>query len=346
MAILPGAGSWSPFKIDALGIVTLLGADALRKSTARLVPNPFAEYLPLLASHIFADNSVGENLPGFTLYNVTDGIKATDLSSWFSRWLSCQQFGWQETTLHIEDAKKSRRKSRIWYISVGFACLLNCFFIVFPSILGDWYGFASATGLVITILVRTYVLYASRRSLDNLVEQADKESTDSVKLIITLPNGKIVSVRTTRGITVKCLLTEAQPENRKLHLLARAINWVSFAVHAVTLGMASLCIQLILVVSILVASVLTIQQVGCDESLVGRRLEIKRHDDVKINRRAKAYCKLELNTQEEESMTKWDLFPSESNKIWWERYRILQANEVVPSLPRANTQWDMTKGHV
>ena len=56
--------NWSPFKIDALGIVTLLGADAVRKSLGRLVYSPF-EYLPLLAGHIFADNSVMEPIPGF-----------------------------------------------------------------------------------------------------------------------------------------------------------------------------------------------------------------------------------------------------------------------------------------
>jgi hypothetical protein len=84
MAPLTSLKSWSPFKIDALGLITLLGADAIRKTLGRLVYSPF-EYFPLLAGHIFADNSVAEPIPGFVLYSITESMKAVDLSAWFTR---------------------------------------------------------------------------------------------------------------------------------------------------------------------------------------------------------------------------------------------------------------------
>ncbi|EMD64023.1 hypothetical protein COCSADRAFT_89186, partial [Bipolaris sorokiniana ND90Pr] len=54
-----------------------------------------------LASHIYADNSITETLPGFVLYNITDGIKVMYLCSWFTHLLLCQDLCWQETTLEI-----------------------------------------------------------------------------------------------------------------------------------------------------------------------------------------------------------------------------------------------------
>lgn len=328
MSILSGVKSWEPFKIDALGIVTLLGADVLRKTTGRLVASPYAEYLPHLASHIFADNSIAEPLAGFALYNITDGIKATDLNGWFTRWLSCQEIGWQNTTLKIyADMGDSKRGVR-WWISCSAAVLLNCFLIAFPIVLGDWYGFASAIDLLLTVLMRSAILSAYRKALDRQATEASQNSHHPVKLLITLPSGKIVSVRTTQGITTQCLLTDVQPENHQLHQAFRAVTWVAFAVHAVTLGMASLCMQLILVTIILLSTLLVVQQVGCDESHVVRFLRLIQHDDASVTTRSKAYLKLDLDTQEEESMVEWNLFPLKSNEAWRRKYQALKAEQM------------------
>lgn len=62
---------WSPFKIDALGLITLLGAEAMRKSLSQLVYTPWEHFL-LLAGYIFVDNSVAEPVPGFILYNISE----------------------------------------------------------------------------------------------------------------------------------------------------------------------------------------------------------------------------------------------------------------------------------
>jgi hypothetical protein len=151
-------------------------------------------------------------------------------------------------------------------------------------------------------------------------------SADPVKLFITLPNGKALTVLTTWGITINCLLTETQPRNRHLHLLFRAISWVAFAVQVVALGMACLCLQLILIVTVLIPSILTVQRVGCDEFHVGRYLETDQHDMQGVESRAKTYSLFNLNEKEEQSMLNWHLFPMKSNMAWWEKYRQLQAD--------------------
>ncbi|KAI8935179.1 hypothetical protein NX059_007772 [Plenodomus lindquistii] len=341
MGYLSGIRSWGPFKIDALGIVTLLGADSLRKSSARLVTNPYSAYLPHLAAHIYADDSIAEAVPGFALYNITDGIKACDLSAWFTRWLGCQKLGWQETTLEIQvETSTGAQITATRSFGVGIAILVNAFLIAFPAALGDWYGLASCIGLAVTVLMRVFILDAYRRSLDAHTIKA-AASLEPVKLFITLPNGRVVSVRTTRGITVHCLLTEARPSNVTLHRLARATDWVGFALHAVALGMASLATQIILVAVVLVSTIIEVQRFGADESRIGRHLRVFQTDDRAVNSRSKAYLKLDLDIDEEESMVKWDLFPQKSNVVWWQRYRTLQAGGEDHAMKQAQSQWYM-----
>lgn len=36
-----------------------------------------------------------ESMPGFTLYNMTDGIKGVDVTGWFCRWLLSQHLTWK-----------------------------------------------------------------------------------------------------------------------------------------------------------------------------------------------------------------------------------------------------------
>lgn len=73
--------SWAPFHIDALGIVTFLGAEQIDQAVGRLARNRFTSCLPLLGAYKIAGNDIVKPIPGFTLYNITDGILATDLTA-------------------------------------------------------------------------------------------------------------------------------------------------------------------------------------------------------------------------------------------------------------------------
>lgn len=92
---------WAPFHIDALGMVTLLGADELNLTIGCLVRNGFTENLPVLGAYVVANNAIRRPLLGFTIYNITDGIMATDVTPWFARWLSCAKLTYSSTTLII-----------------------------------------------------------------------------------------------------------------------------------------------------------------------------------------------------------------------------------------------------
>ena len=54
---------------------TLLGASEMDEALGGLV-----RYLSLLGAFVIAGNDIVKPIPGFTLYNVSDGIQATDIA--------------------------------------------------------------------------------------------------------------------------------------------------------------------------------------------------------------------------------------------------------------------------
>src|SRR6201996_5083392 len=83
---------WQPFRLDALGLVTLLGADEVNNSVGRLVTSRWLEYMPLLGAFVIAGDRFKEKKPSFNIYNISSGINTSDLSSWFTRWMLAQEF--------------------------------------------------------------------------------------------------------------------------------------------------------------------------------------------------------------------------------------------------------------
>lgn len=322
MPALGDLKEWAPFHIDALGLVSLLAAESLRHSISRLVPSPYAEYLPLLAPQIFADNTIANPIPGFTLYNITDGFGATDLSAWFTRWLMCQKFKYNSTTLLVNAFSKQRPLvTPRWALMVCINFIVNASLVVLSALLGDWYGITSAISLLMIVFARGYMLFALRSSLDSLIEEAEKHDRDRVTLFLTLPNGRAVTILTTRGITVKVLLTEAVPEDWLLYMFFRGLTWVAFGVLVFSLGSASLCAQAVIVVTMLLSTVAVVNRLGCNEQQVGRRLGILQVDVPGEDARRQVFLNMHLNPEQEEALLSWHLLPMKYNTFWWNRYR-------------------------
>jgi hypothetical protein len=307
-----------PVSVGALGFITGLGASPIDKTLGRLVYSPL-EYFPLLAGHIFADDSVAEAIPGFALYNITEGASATNLSPWFTRWLLCQKLTYCSTELDIRATEHRSAPSLVEHFTVLSAFAINAVLIIWPILMGDWYGLAASLSLVSLVLVRVWILWACRQALDrNNVRWASTLSQrKEVKLFITLPSGDSIVVKTTTGITQNCLLTGARPSSKNWHRIVRGICWLAFSAHVVSLGMASLAVQVPLVALTLLFSVLVVLQIGCDESRVGNRLAISRRDNEGLGSRAQTYMLLDLTEDEEQCFLEWPLFPKRVNRLWW-----------------------------
>ncbi|KAH6870693.1 hypothetical protein BKA58DRAFT_181568 [Alternaria rosae] len=337
--------NWSPFKIDALGMVMLLGADAIRKSTDRLVYSPL-EYLPFLAGHIFADNSVMEPVPGFELYNVTEAFKATDLSAWFTRWLSCQKLSYNSSRHRIQAVHHVPGSQTEQWLGTGLAVVVNAFLIIWPMLIEDWYGLAASFSLVALVVIRACILYDFRDSIDEAIKKLDDQETKKteVKLFITSPNGKRLTVVTMTGIAQEVLPIEARPRSENLHLVSRAFCWLAFGVHAVTLGMTCLAIQLLIITVTLVSSVAMIQGwfsegSNSNDTCIRSRLLINRQIDERIGSMSSIYVLLDLTEEEDQNMIAWSIFPTQHNKLWLPPYEKFKEDFMTTRDPKVLKTW-------
>jgi hypothetical protein len=328
--------TWAPFRIDALGLVTLLGVDELNLAIGRLARNSFTEYLPLLGGYIIANNSFVKPTPGFSVYNITDGIMATDVTGWFARWLTCQQLTWSSTTIRISGV--SRRTAQVGkeFISSLIGLVTLAPVLVFTCIMGDWWGFANTLSMLISVVVRRIVVGQNRLALDKATENAVAMSVDTVKTFWTLPDGKAVTIIAPRGILIGCLLTTPRPPNPRLYNYSRILGWIGFGCHVITLGMATLFCQLLSVTLLLTATTIVAKRVGDDEYRIGSNLYIERRDSEGRDFRAAAYARLELTMKEEASMVAWNLFPHKSNEEWWNKYETCKGSEAAKGF----ANWD------
>lgn len=319
--LLESAAKWTPFRIDALGLVTLLGAEEVDKAVGRLIENPWVEYLPLLAAFVVAGNRFVQPTPGYVLYNISDGIMATDVAGWMSRWLGAQKLNWNTTTLiwGVRQNTRSVWQTRIAALVIGF--FVNSGLIVLSILAGDWFGFANAVAMVVSVFVRLYLVQQNRDFLDQKANSLQGNDKDFVKALCLLSDGRAVTLSAPRGIVKNCFLTTPRTPTRPLYDIARSLGWLGFGCHVICIGQSTLFIQIITVVIIILATTVYVRGFGCDELQLGQRIRIFRVDPSSgDDARTFAYTRLRLSSKEEATMLAWSLFPQRSNQQWWERY--------------------------
>ncbi|RWA04020.1 hypothetical protein EKO27_g11082 [Xylaria grammica] len=319
MSTLGSLLHWKPFQIDALGLVTLLGAEEVNREVGRLSRNKFVDFLPTLGAYVIANNQIVSPIPGFELYNVTDGIKATDLAGWFSRWLTSSDLSFCASTITITSATKKHRR-RLSDVLLSYAVgLLTLAPLVVAAVISDWWGVANGIALVASVVVRSILVQQNRAFVDKAVEPGTIEAK-AVKVLVTTPDGKIVTIKTTRDIVINILLTTPRPPHPRFYTGARSFGWLAFGAHVISLGMTSLICQLLTVVLLLSATTILAWQVGRDPKHIGSRLLLD-CELLDVGFRAATYARLDLSKQEENSMVYWNLFPHRSNKTWWLKYQ-------------------------
>ena len=321
---------WAPFRIDALGIVTLLGSEEVDKSIGRLIENPWVEYLPLLGAFVVAGDRFVRPIPGFVLYNVSDGIMATDVAGWFSRWLSTQKLNWN-TTFFIWGVRQ--KVQSVWHLRIPaliIGLIINSALIVLAILVRDWFGFANAIAMTVSVLVRWYLVKQHRDFLDQEAASLSGSDLASVKILCQLDDGRAVTLLAPRGIVRSCFLTTPRFRTKNLYDTVRALGWLGFGCHVICIGQSTLFIQILTVVIMVTATVLHVRGLGCNVLHLGRRMDIYRVDSSPDDDfRTMAYIRLQLSSEEEQNMLTWSLFPQRSNHKWWENYENLKlaANE-------------------
>jgi hypothetical protein len=329
--------TWAPFKIDALGLVTLLGAADVNKAVGRLVRSRYTTFLPILGAFVIAGNDfTNPASAGYTLYNVTDSITTTILGGWFSRWLEVQPLNAATTIFEWVDSdrtSKTRWRDRFTN-AIGILPLLGL--IAITLMIGDYWGFSNALAMAFSIFVRWYLVHENVKGLDQ-ASHGHSGSTfedDNVKVLITSPNGNMVTLYVTRKVVLQCITRTLTPPHPIPYLWVRGLGWFSFGVHIISLGQSCLVSQIYTVVLLVGSTFLVVKGVGCDEEAVGYRTRLRRIVP-KLqgpDRRMWAYAKLQPTKKEEERMLRWGLLPDRDNESWWREFE--EAKLLATDTPR------------
>ena len=369
---LASINSWAPFRLDALGLVTLLGADEVARNIGSLTRNTFTDWMPIIGAYKVAANQFATEEAGFALYNITDGVWTTELNGWITRWLS-SNLDYKHTILQMTVNEEPRRFCpRAWMAAI-IGCILNWCLVTLAVLQKDWYGFANAAAMFLGVLVRNILLESNRDFLNTSIQTKFVELVDServkafslrtlirpaqmatllrnnngglleaknksdaklamVKLIVVLPDGKLAIIRTHRGL-VPFLLNPLQAQSHTwrqfFYRSARAVGWVSFAVHVVAIGQATLLTQLVTVALMGISTLMAVFRLGCfKDHEVGTWLNIRqtRIHGMKYDNSQKgwtlsedatrqdAYVRLVSDDQLElQYMQDWSLFPQKDS---------------------------------
>ncbi|KAF5664291.1 hypothetical protein FHETE_7174 [Fusarium heterosporum] len=330
--LLESLANWGPFQIDALGLITIFGAEAIRKSIGNFTQSRICEYLPVLGSHVIASNQITDPVPGFVLYNITDGIVATDIAPWFTYWLQSYPITYTATTITLKaDGRPMSTARHSGSLALGVFCTAPL--IILTILMGDKWGIANFASMIAMVILRQLMLWELRLSIDKAVEKSIRDPGDDVKALLTLPDGRAVTILGSRAMVVNCLLTDPRPLHPQLYKFFQFVAWIAFGAQAIALGMSTLFHQILCVVIMLSGTFLTAIHIGDLPSRIGTKL----HLGVDLGNpdwfRSPAYARFDLTETEEETMVRWNLMPQRSNKFWWERFRTTYVPQRAPLYP-------------
>ncbi|KAF4233296.1 hypothetical protein CNMCM6805_009386 [Aspergillus fumigatiaffinis] len=275
---------WQPFRIDALGLITLLGAEDINVWVGRLSQSKFTEYMPFLAGFIIAGDRFRIPNQSFHLYNITKGVYTHELAAWFTRWVQCQKFETTRSIVNWEVVSKPRQGILETALAALLAAVLLGFLLTLTIVSGDFYGLANALALVVMVMGRAYMIRLNRRAIDrSILRLAPSTAAKSSKTIVVTPNSKVVTMFIPGELIVPVFARNPEVAPAKGYECAQWICWAAFAVHVVALGMACLATQIYTVVLIIGSSILLCHGWGCDDVVDLRR---RRDSDGNVVRRA------------------------------------------------------------
>ncbi|GAB7331553.1 hypothetical protein MBLNU13_g02942t1 [Cladosporium sp. NU13] len=365
----------STFSIDALGLVTLLGAEEVNQSVGHLQRRRYTEYLPLLAAFVLAGNRFTAEQPGFVIYNLTDGITSTELKGWFTRWIMSQNVNNATTVLTWKKRERHTRATSL--IAPALAFVLVAPLLILTILIGDWYGVGNAGAIIISIFVRIFLLWQLRHARDKTANKL--EDQEEVKdLCIIRSDGKMVTCKAPAPVLMTFTM-DCEVMHKRFYKMARRLGWLALGVHMCILGMCTLFTQIYTVILLVLSTWALCSDFDFD---IGRKLhspkktdefsekktvipfneiwevekvdhpkkkpspESKDHEGIKWDRRQVAWARIGPTETQETMMKRWNLLPYEENRKWWEDYNKLKNelhrtesnNEKAPSTPTAPTR--------
>ena len=327
--------TWKPFRLDALGLVTLLGADEVSRAIGGLQHSWLTEYLPLMGAFMIAGNRFTEPLPGYTAYNITDGIIPPELNGPFTRWINNHIYSGPQReanttiltwSLALEEEVHISWRRELPALLIGLC--LNSALLVMTVLMADWYGMANSLGMILSVIVRWILIRQNRLELRKLAAGARrklkaglKAHTDLKKMLVEPPNSGKIVVNYIPGALITCFLLPLDKPHQTLYRSARFVGWVAFGVHVISIGQSSLVAQLMTIAIMTFGTMAAIYRVGCDETEFGHFLRAETKVAYPLTQqRRDCFVELEPTLDEENALKSWSLMPLESNRAWFTDY--------------------------
>jgi hypothetical protein len=295
-------------RIDALGIITMLGSEEINASIGRLVPSRYIEHLPLLGAFVVASDLFRTKTPGFALYEMNHGFKTTELSGWLSRWLKAQNFHQvhhkvEWTVLDKGKGGYARSKIGAWLIGL----VLHGLLLAVAVLSQDWWGFANVMSMVASVVVRGYVVSQNRLAIDNKIAEVEEKQMakssetredetkdtkdiglspgvnpislgdrdpvpDLAKAIVVMDDSKVVTMVAPEYLIGPIFAGAPGVPSPRIYAICLYIGWLAFAVQVIALGMANLLIQISTVILLIISSVLAVSKFGCEDSQIWKKM--------------------------------------------------------------------------
>ncbi|RSL50961.1 hypothetical protein CEP53_008620 [Fusarium sp. AF-6] len=267
--------SWAEankLEFDALGLVTFLGAEEVNASIGRLVQSSWVEFLPLLGAFVIASDRFTGKQPGFKMHNLTAGIVTTELAGWFSRWMKAQDFEQTRSIVTWEVQHRPSRVTQFWVPSLTVGLTLNCMMMVLTILTGDWFGLTSVLSMIASVIVKYILVQQNCAGINRRISDAmakRKPGSDQLSdAIVILDDSKAVTVKAPAYMMGGVFTRNPDIPNPRLYAFTRWVGWLAFAAHILSLGSAALHTQIITVVVIIAATILTCYKFGCDDSKI------------------------------------------------------------------------------
>lgn len=302
--------SWAKgtgLRIDALGLVTLLGAEEMDRSIGRLMPSEYFDYLPLLGAFVVAGDRFTEKKTGFILYNISAGIVTTELAGWVSRWIRAQGLYKVRSKVKWEAKDRPIRWTKFLVGFISISLPIHGMLLALTVLSADWWGFANVVSMIISVAVRCGQVSQNQAGIDANIGMAEREARNKMtnyeealqqfedlqragssvetrspppepkdfhdaKVLMVTEDSNILTLVAPNYLIKAIFTTSPRIPNSFFYLTCRAIGWAAFAVHVISIGMAQLPVQICSVVLIIVATVLTSYKVGCEDSKILRNL--------------------------------------------------------------------------
>jgi hypothetical protein len=134
-------------------------------------------------------------ISGFELYSLRARIKTTDLPGWFQRWCIAQNFKRARNIVKwtIQDERETLWRSGLDTLLASLISIVaNGALVALAVHQGDWWGFANAISMILSVLVRVYLMRQNRAALDALAAkhaEADKNVNDRAWFLVLLNDG-------------------------------------------------------------------------------------------------------------------------------------------------------------